>query len=61
MAHSHHGIFNFQQKNVLDLLAETGKIGCNPVETTIEQNHKLSESIEDIVVDRKFNHAWSRN
>ena len=38
---------------MLDLLAEIGQLGCKPIETPIEQNHKLGESIEDIVVDRQ--------
>jgi len=36
VVHSHHGIFISQQKYVLDLLVETGKLGCKPVETPIE-------------------------
>jgi len=38
---------------VLDLLSETGKLGCKPVETPIEQNHRLSEYVEDATVDRE--------
>ena len=33
VAHSRHGIFISQQKYVLDLLIETGKLGCKPVDT----------------------------
>jgi len=43
VAHSRHGIFISQHKYVLDLLSEYGKLGCKPVETPIEQNHKLGE------------------
>ena len=53
VAHSRHGIFISQQKYVLDLLSETGKLGCKPVETPIEQNHRLSEFVEDVTVDRE--------
>ena len=53
MAHSRHGIFISQHKYVLDLLSETGKLGCKPVETPIEQNHRLSEYVEDATVDRE--------
>ena len=53
VAHSRHGIFISQQKYVLDLLSETGKLGCKPVETPIEQNHRLSEFVEDATVDRE--------
>ena len=44
VAHCRHCIFISQQKYVLDLLIETRKLGCKPVETPIEQNHKLCEA-----------------
>ncbi|PRQ44810.1 putative RNA-directed DNA polymerase [Rosa chinensis] len=37
------GIFLCQRKYVLDLLTETGMLGCRPADTPIEQNHKLAE------------------
>ena len=37
---------------MLDLLSKIGKLGCKPVETHIEQNHILSEYVEDVTVDR---------
>ena len=48
-----HGIFISQQKYELNLLSETWKLGCKPVETPIEQNHKLCEAAEDTMVDRE--------
>ena len=50
VAHSRHGIFISQQKYVLDLLTEIGKLGCKPMEIPIEQNHKLCEAQEDVKV-----------
>ncbi|KAM1408355.1 hypothetical protein ACFX2I_008888 [Malus domestica] len=41
VARSKHGIFQSQRKYVLDLLAETGMLDCKPVDTPIEQNHRL--------------------
>lgn len=41
VAYSKHGIFISQQKYVLDLLTEEGKLGCKPMETPIKQNHRL--------------------
>ncbi|KAL6186637.1 hypothetical protein ACLB2K_042757 [Fragaria x ananassa] len=32
-----------QRKYVLDLLAETGILDCTPVDTPIEQNHRIAE------------------
>ena len=37
---------------MLDLLNETSKLGCKPVGTPIEQNHKLGEAYEDLVMDK---------
>ena len=52
VAHSRNGIFISQQKYILDLLQETGMLGCKPSETPIEQNHKLGEATEDAMVDK---------
>jgi hypothetical protein len=52
VARSKHGLFISQQKYVLDLLKDTGMLGCKPVETPIEQNHRLEEFPEDVTVDR---------
>ncbi|KAK0582233.1 hypothetical protein LWI29_023202 [Acer saccharum] len=53
VAHSKHGIFTSQQKYVVDLLTETGKLGCKPVDTPIEQNHRLCEATESVVINRE--------
>ena len=52
VAHSKHGIFISQQKYIVDLLKETGKLGCKPTETPIEPNHRLGEAHEDVAVDK---------
>ena len=41
MARSSNGIFISQRKYVLDLLQETGMLGCKPGDTLIDPNHKL--------------------
>ena len=41
VARSKHGVLLSQRKYVLDLLTETGMLGCKPVETPMEMNHKL--------------------
>nr|XP_019709971.1 uncharacterized protein LOC109506515 [Elaeis guineensis] len=41
VARSSHGIFLSQRKYVLDLLTETGMLGCRLAATLIEQNHRL--------------------
>ncbi|KAK3002615.1 hypothetical protein RJ639_022178 [Escallonia herrerae] len=46
VARSKEGIFVSQQKYVLDLLEETGKLGCRPSDTPIEPNHRLAEFME---------------
>lgn len=52
VAHSRNGIFISQHKYVLDLLNETGILGCKPAETPVEQHHKLGECPEDVAVDK---------
>ncbi|RDX67909.1 hypothetical protein CR513_53160, partial [Mucuna pruriens] len=41
VAYSKQGIFISQRKYVLDLLKETGKLGCNTLGVPIEQNHRI--------------------
>ncbi|WVY94335.1 hypothetical protein V8G54_033423 [Vigna mungo] len=41
VAYSKKGIFISQRKYVLDLLKETGKLGCKTSTVPIEQNHKM--------------------
>ena len=36
-----------QQKHVLDLFKELGMLGCKPIDTPIEPNHKLSKASDD--------------
>ena len=42
VAYSKNGIILSQQKYILDLLTDTGFINCQPAETPIEVNHKLT-------------------
>ena len=53
VTYSTQGIFISQQKYVADLLVEIGKIGCKPVSTPMDPNHKLGEAKEELVVDKK--------
>jgi hypothetical protein len=41
-------IFLCQRKYVLDLLTETRMLDCKPIDTQIEQNHKLAEYPDQI-------------
>lgn len=43
VARSKEGIFISQRKYILDLLWETGKLGCKPTSTPIEPNWKNKE------------------
>ncbi|RVX08315.1 Retrovirus-related Pol polyprotein from transposon RE1 [Vitis vinifera] len=54
VAYSTQGIFISQQKYVTDLLAETRKIGCKPVSTPMDPNHKLGEAKEEPMVDKRM-------
>ena len=52
VAYSTQGIFIFQQKYVIDLLEETGKIVCKPISSPMDPNHKLGEAKEEPMVDK---------
>jgi hypothetical protein len=45
MTHSPKRLFISQRKYILDLLKETGKIGCKPISTPIDSKNELN--IED--------------
>nr|CAD1835548.1 unnamed protein product [Ananas comosus var. bracteatus] len=45
VARSEKGIFISQRKYVLNLLQETGMLGCKPVDSPIEVNHRLQSKI----------------
>ena len=52
VAFSDKGLFISQRKYTLDLLKETGKLGCKPISTPIDTKYKLNtedgEPLEDI-------------
>ena len=52
VARSSRGISISQRKYVLDLLKETGMIGCRPVETPMAPNAKLEAQTERTTIDR---------
>ncbi|CAL9005654.1 unnamed protein product [Prunus brigantina] len=53
VARSKHGIFLFQRKYILDLLAETGMLDCKPIDTPSEQNHKLGLYPDQVPTDKE--------
>ncbi|XP_074556441.1 uncharacterized protein LOC141812295 [Curcuma longa] len=53
-ARSKEGIFVNQRKYILDLLGETGLLGCKMVETPIEANLKLQAAKAEEVKDREL-------
>ena len=54
VAHSKQRIFISQQKYVMGLLKETGKLMCKPTRKLIDPNHKLGEVEEDATIDREM-------
>jgi hypothetical protein len=52
VARSKHGIFLCQRKYTIDLLSETGLLGCKPVDTPIEQNHMLFQCSNSASIDK---------
>ena len=59
IARSPKGIVLSQRKYVLDLLSETGMLGCRPLSTPIDPNHKLcAESGDPVNKDRYQRDLW---
>ena len=52
VARNKRGIFVSQQKYTLDLLKETGMLGCKPIDTPIDTNSKLGGHPSDSSVDK---------
>ena len=52
IARSRHGIFVSQRKYVLDLLKETGMLGCKPAPTPMDSNKKMGSGKDMTPVDR---------
>ena len=50
---SKQGIFVSQRKYVLDLLGETGMLGCEPIKSPIEKNHGLEECPDQTPVNKE--------
>ena len=53
VARSKEGISVSQRKCTLDLLTETGMLGCRPADTPIELNYKLRNFDDQIPVDKE--------
>ncbi|KAL0553890.1 hypothetical protein IC582_007794 [Cucumis melo] len=53
VARSKEGIFVSPRKYTLDLLTETGMLGCRPADTPIEFNYKLGNSRDQVPVDKE--------
>ena len=53
VARSKEGISVSQRKYILDLLTETGMLGCRPTDTPIEFNCKLGNSDDQVPVDKE--------
>ncbi|KAI3697749.1 hypothetical protein L6452_30846 [Arctium lappa] len=53
VAKSREGIYVSQRKYVLDLLKETGMMGCNPADTPMEFNKKLGIEADEPAVTEK--------
>ena len=49
---SKQGISVSQRKYVLELLKETGMLGCKPIDTPMDPNTKLSDSSMQSLVDK---------
>lgn len=53
VARSRKGIFLSQRKYILDLLEETGMLGCKPSDVLIESNHRLGATTKSSLVNKE--------
>ena len=53
MDRSQEGIYLSQRKYVLDLLFETGMLGCKPVDIPMVQNHHLAFYQDQVLVNKE--------
>ena len=60
VARSPHGLFLSQQKYVLDLLKDTGMLGCRPATTPVDLNHVLQAGIGDQVDREQYQRTVGR-
>jgi len=60
IARSPRGIVLSQRRYVLDLLDETGMLGCRPASTPIEQNHKICAEYGDPVDKERYQRLVGR-
>jgi hypothetical protein len=60
IARSPKGILLSQRKYVLDLLTETGILGCRPTSTPIDPNHKLHAKCGDLVNKERYQRLVGR-
>lgn len=60
IARSHKGIILSQRKYVLDLLHETGMLGCRPASSPIEQNHKICAQNGDPIDKERYQRLVGR-
>jgi hypothetical protein len=54
------GIYLSQRKYVLDLLAETGMLGCKPASTPIELNHHTRADLGDTLDKQNYQRLMGR-
>ncbi|RDX94047.1 Copia protein, partial [Mucuna pruriens] len=54
VAYSKQGIFISQRKYILDLLKETGKLGCKTSEIPVEQNHRIGSEESPIIQKSQY-------
>ena len=58
---SRHDIFISQRKYILDLLKETGKLGCKTTKVPIEQNHRIGNDEENPKVENNIKDLWEKS
>jgi hypothetical protein len=60
VARSDKGIFISQRKYILDLLEETGMLGCKPADSPLEANHHLGSNVGELTDKERYQRLVGR-
>ena len=61
MSEHQRALFSLERKYVLDLFTEASMLGCRPVVTLMEQNHRICADAGELVDKKRSKTSWATN